>query len=101
MAFIQAKKHSMTKTALASALLLAIPAMSMAAQTTETNTKAGKLAEVEVKADSIEPEFIAKKASSPKQTQALVDTPQTIVVVKKELRRTAKPPRKKKKKILY
>lgn len=85
MAFIQAKKHSMTKTALASALLLAIPAMSMAAQTTETTTKAGKLAEVEVKADSIEPEFIAKKASSPKQTQALVNTPQTIVVVKKEL----------------
>lgn len=85
MAFIQAKKHSMTKTALASALLLAIPAMSMAAQSNETTTKAGKLAEVEVKADSIEPEFIAKKASSPKQTQALVDTPQTIVIVKKEL----------------
>lgn len=82
---IQAKKHTMTKTTLASALLLAIPAMSLATPTSDTATKAGKLAEVEVTADSIEPEFIAKKASSPKQTQPLVDTPQTIVVVKKEL----------------
>ena len=59
--------------------------MSMAAQSNETAEKAGKLAEVEIKASSIEPEFIAKKASSPKQTQPLVNTPQTIVVVKKEL----------------
>jgi catecholate siderophore receptor len=85
MAFIQAKKHPMTKTALASALLLAIPTMSMAAQNNATAEKAGKLAEVEIKASSIEPEFIAKKVSSAKHTQPLVNTPQTIVVVKKEL----------------
>lgn len=85
MAFTQLKKPSMTRTTLASALLLAFPAMSMAAQPQDATTKTGKLAEVEVKADSIEPAFIAKKASSPKQTQALVNTPQTIVVVKKEL----------------
>jgi len=88
MAYHQTKTYPMSKTALASALLLAIPALSVAAQPlsdSAQNTKAGKLAEVEVKADSIEPEFIATKASSPKQTQSLVDTPQTIVVVKKEL----------------
>jgi catecholate siderophore receptor len=85
MAFYPTKKLPMTKTVLASALLLAIPSMAMAAQSNEPQKKPGKLAEVEVKADSIEPEFIAKKASSPKQTQPLVDTPQTIVVVKKEL----------------
>ncbi len=85
MAFIPSKQHPMTKTVLASALLLAMPAMSMAAPATYVKGKAAKLAEVEVQADSIEAEFIAKKASSPKQTQPLVDTPQTIVVVKKEL----------------
>ena len=85
MAFIQAKKHTMHKTTLASALLLALPTLSLAAQTHAMADKPGKLAEVEVKASSIEPEFIAKKASSVKQTQDLVDTPQTIVVVKKEL----------------
>lgn len=87
MAFTQVKKHPMTKNALASALLLAIPTLSLAAQPQQTPSggPTGKLAEVEVKATSIEPEFIAKKASSPKQTQPLVDTPQTIVVVKKEL----------------
>jgi len=40
---------------------------------------------VKVNADATAGEFKADKVSSPKQTQPLVDTPQTIVVVKKEL----------------
>jgi catecholate siderophore receptor len=84
MAYIQAKKHKMgARSAIASALLLALPAMALAE--TDTAANSGQLKEVKVTADAIEAEFIAEKASSPKQTQKLVDTPQTIVVVKKEL----------------
>ncbi len=45
----------------------------------------GKLNTVKVNADAFAADFKADKVSSPKQTQPLVDTPQTIVVVKKEL----------------
>ena len=84
MAYIQAKKHKLgARSAIASALLLALPAMALAE--TDTAKNSGQLKEVKVTADAIEAEFIAEKASSPKQTQKLVDTPQTIVVVKKEL----------------
>ena len=83
MSFIQSKKHpTISRSALASALLLALP---VAAQPATQQHEPGKMAEVKVSADAIEPEFIAEKASSAKQVKPLVDTPQTIVVVKKEL----------------
>jgi len=43
------------------------------------------LSTVKVEADAIESAYKAETVSSPKFTQPLVDTPQTIVVVKKEL----------------
>ncbi len=85
MAYIQAKKHlSVSRTALASALLLAMPAVAIAAEPANKQ-KTGRLQQVKVTADAVAPEFIAEKVSSPKHTQPLVNTPQTIVVVKKEL----------------
>lgn len=84
MAYIQAKKHKMgARSAIASALLLALPAMALADADAAKNS--GQLKEVKVTADAVEAEFIAEKVSSPKHTQPLVNTPQTIVVVKKEL----------------
>lgn len=77
---IVSKKRStlhLTATALSSAVLL----MSAGAVAEET----GKLKKVKVEADTTEPVYKAEKASSPKFTQPLVDTPQTLVVVKKEL----------------
>lgn len=83
MSFIQSKKHpTLSRNALASALLLALP---VAAQTSAPANQPAKMAEVKVTADVIESEFIADKASSAKQVKPLVDTPQTIVVLKKEL----------------
>ncbi|MFC4654229.1 catecholate siderophore receptor Fiu [Rheinheimera marina] len=83
MAFIKAKKHSQVtqfnSTLLASALALAIPAVAQAQQT-QTELDA-----VVVSADEVEAQYKADTVSSTKQTQPLVNTPQTIVVVKKEL----------------
>lgn len=79
---IISKKRSssfrLTATALSSAVLLA-SAGSMAVEDTK------KLDTVKIEADAVEPVYKAEKASSPKFTQPLIDTPQTIVVVKKEL----------------
>lgn len=79
---IVSKKRSsslqLTATALSSAMLL-ISAGAMAAEETK------KLDTVKVEADAVEPVYKAEKASSPKFTQPLVDTPQTLVVIKKEL----------------
>lgn len=84
---IVAKKRSMslplTATALSSAMLLATGAM--AADPAEGTKETKKLNTVKVEADAIAAEYKADKVSSPKFTQPLVDTPQTIVVVKKEL----------------
>lgn len=88
MAYIQAKKHPTgARSAIASAILMALPAVALADNSTTQASaqQSGKLQQVTVTADAIEAEFIAEKASSPKQTQKLVDTPQTIVVLKKEL----------------
>ncbi len=85
MAYIQAKKHlAASRTALASALLLAMPTVALAAEPADPQ-KTGRLQQVKVTADAVEPEFVAEKVSSPKHTQPLVNTPQTIVVLKKEL----------------
>jgi catecholate siderophore receptor len=84
---IVAKKRStglqLTATALSSAILLASVSTMAADAAKPVETK--KLNTVKVDADAIEPSYKADKVSSPKFTQPLVDTPQTIVVVKKEL----------------
>jgi catecholate siderophore receptor len=69
----------LTATALSSAILLT----SVGVAAAEEETK--KLETVKVEASAVEPVYKAEKASSPKFTQPLVDTPQTLVVVKKEL----------------
>lgn len=86
MAYITSKKHSdagrLKTSALASALMLAMPAgMALAAEQADGPV----LPAVKVEADGIAPTYKADKASSPKLTQPLVDTPQTITVVRKEL----------------
>lgn len=91
-----AKQHRALKqlqvSALSSMMLLAT-AHVMAAEDAKKDDKKdhkktearSKLNTVKVNADAIAADFKADKVSSPKQTQPLVDTPQTIVVVKKEL----------------
>ncbi|MFZ6657577.1 catecholate siderophore receptor Fiu [Undibacterium sp. TJN19] len=79
MAHIKSRKHmhacfNLTATAAAAAILLP-----MAAQAAEPS-----LPEVKVTAKT-ENEFKADKAASPKYTQPLVDTTQTITVIKREL----------------
>ncbi|HTF94816.1 MAG TPA: catecholate siderophore receptor Fiu [Cellvibrio sp.] len=82
---IVSKKRSsslqFTATALSSAMLLA----SAGAMAADEVKDAKKLDTVKVETDAVEATYKADKASSPKFTQPLVDTPQTIVVVKKEL----------------
>jgi catecholate siderophore receptor len=87
---IRTRKHAATaspflSTSLAAMAALAVP-MAAHAQSAD---KAGatteeSVPEVAIKAKAIVP-FKADKVSSPKQTQALVDTPQTITVITKEL----------------
>ncbi len=77
----RATSVQLTATALSSAILLASASTMAAEEAKETKT----LNTVKVEADAIESAYKAEKASSPKFTQPLVDTPQTIVVVKKEL----------------
>lgn len=89
MAYIISKKHGDTTllktTALASALMLAVPAM--AAEVAADKKSDATLPTVNVKASATTdaPAYKADKASSPKLTQPLLDTPQTITVIKKEL----------------
>jgi catecholate siderophore receptor len=71
----------LTATALSSAMLLA----SVGAMAAEEAKETKALNTVKVEADAIESVYKAEKVSSPKFTQPLVDTPQTIVIVKKEL----------------
>jgi catecholate siderophore receptor len=82
---IVSKKHTtglqLSATALSSVLMLASVG-SIAADEPKNHRQ---LNTVTVKADAIDNAFKAEKVSSPKFTQPLVDTPQTIVVVKKEL----------------
>ena len=77
----RATSMQLTATALSSAILLASAGAAAAEEAKETKT----LNTVKVEADAIESAYKADKVSSPKFTQPLVDTPQTIVVVKKEL----------------
>ncbi|MEB0031048.1 catecholate siderophore receptor Fiu [Undibacterium sp. RTI2.1] len=80
MSHIKSRKHArpqfnQTLTAAAIAAVM-LPALAQAADTT--------LPEVKVTSKQ-ENDFKADKASSPKYTQPLVDTPQTITVIKREL----------------
>ena len=81
MAYIKSRKHAVARavpplTAAATLMALSLPGM---AQTTDPAT----LPPVQVQ-DSAE-SFKAEAVSSPKFTQPLVDTPQTITVIKKEV----------------
>ena len=89
MAHITSRKHpsaralpsrlSQTTAALA---LMAAPAAVMAQQASADNAET--LPAVKVKA-AVQNDYKADKSSSPKFTQPLVDTPQTITVIKKEI----------------
>jgi catecholate siderophore receptor len=84
MAYIKSRKHAVGRapspqlTGAAAATLIAI-SMPVAAQTSTANTL--REVKIEATADSYKPEA----SSSPKFTQPLVDTPQTITVIKKEV----------------
>ncbi|WP_326539246.1 catecholate siderophore receptor Fiu [Pseudorhodoferax sp.] len=83
MSYITSRKHPRAGSA-AAATLVAI-ALPVAAQTTQAPT-AGTLREVKVQSTT-ETEYKPERVSSPKFTQPLVDTPQTITVIKKEVLR--------------
>ncbi len=82
---IVAKKHvkalQLGATALSSAIFLAAAPGALAQEAPKTTKK---LNTVKVEAKALD-SYKAEQVSSPKFTQPLVDTPQTIVVVKKEL----------------
>lgn len=85
MAHIESRKHTaaqqprLNQTAALTLLALALPGVA-GAQQTQTTT----LPEVKVTATGDE-SYKAETVSSPKFTQPLVDTPQTITVIKKEI----------------
>lgn len=96
MAYIQARKHAhpprRTASAAAAFAALAIPAavhaQQAAAPADAASAPASTLVLPEIKAKStVETPYKAEAMSSPKFTQPLVDTPQTITVIKKELLR--------------
>lgn len=96
MAYIQARKHAhpprRTASAAAAFAALAIPAAVHAQQAAAPAAPASAPASAqvlpEIKAKStVETPYKAEAMSSPKFTQPLVDTPQTITVIKKELLR--------------
>lgn len=80
MSYIISRKHPRAGSA-ACATLVAIAALPVAAQTAGT---AGTLREVRVESTA-EVEYKPERASSPKYTQPLLDTPQTITVIRKEV----------------
>lgn len=81
---IVAKKHSKANQLAATALSSAVLLVSAASLAAEAPKDAKKLDTVKVDADAIN-SYKAEAVSSPKFTQPLVDTPQTVIVVKKEL----------------
>jgi len=88
MAHIISRKHAVRPlpsrlTHTTAALALMAPALALAQQAASPET-APALAPVKVKATT-ENNYKADTSSSPKFTQPLVDTPQTITVIKKEL----------------
>ncbi len=96
MAYIQARKHahplSRTQTAAAAVAALTLPVAAQAQQAptpaaaASAPARSAVLPEVKVKSAAEVP-YKAETMSSPKFTQPLIDTPQTITVIKKELLR--------------
>jgi catecholate siderophore receptor len=94
MAYIRSRKHaphSLTSGAAAALALMTLPAAvqaqpapAPAAPPAPASASSTTLPEVKVKAGT-ENEYKADRVSSPKFTQPLVDTPQTISVIKKEI----------------
>lgn len=89
MAHIKSRKHPAARRLNCSAAValafIALPGAIHAQQTGETNTKrVENLPQITVKGGSSE-NYKADTVASPKFTQPLVDTPQTISVIKKEL----------------
>src|SRR5690606_15160056 len=80
---IVSKKSSasrcLTATALSSAMLLATSGIAVADEAVDSAPK--KLNTVKIRANAIEPAYRAERVSSPKFTQPLRDTPQTIQVI--------------------
>lgn len=78
-------KFRLTPLAAAALVVYAVPAFSQeASETPATNERAVALPSVKVQ-DSAETTYKAETVSSPKFTEPLVNTPQTITVIKKEL----------------
>lgn len=78
-------KFRLTPLAAAALVVYAVPTFAQdASETPATNERAVALPSVKVQ-DSAEQTYKAEKVSSPKFTEPLVNTPQTITVIKKEL----------------
>ncbi len=85
MAYIRSRKHSLTFQPKLRPSLIALAALSMpfGSHAQQTGTEQ-TLPEVKVQATADVP-YKAERVSSPKLTQSLLDTPQTISVIKKEI----------------
>jgi len=81
MSHIRNRKHSSNRFLAAAMIAAVVPALPVAAMAQQKADK--KLEGVTVSAD--EDTYKADVVSSPKQTQALIDTPQTVSVIKKEV----------------
>ncbi|KAB8041252.1 catecholate siderophore receptor Fiu [Janthinobacterium aquaticum] len=81
---IKSRKHAPSRFNQHVGAALAVMLLPVAAQAAGQNASQQTLNEVKV-IGTQENDFKADKASSPKYTEALVNTPQTIVVIKKEL----------------
>ncbi|WP_317203197.1 catecholate siderophore receptor Fiu [Janthinobacterium sp.] len=84
MAPIKSRKHAQSRFNHNMSTALALMLLPVAAQAVDNAAAPQTLQEVKVTA-SQEKEFKADKAASPKYTEALVNTPQSITVIKKEL----------------
>lgn len=86
MAHIRSRKHAKTISPLLSQSLVALAALAtpLAGQAQQKGAAEQSLPEVKVRSSADAP-FKADTVSSPKLTQPLVDTPQTISVIKKEV----------------
>lgn len=80
---IQSRKHSAAAQPLLTQSLIAMAAIGMPAAA-QAQSSEKTMAEVQVQASADAP-YKAEKSSSPKLTQPLVDTPQTVSVIKKEV----------------
>lgn len=87
MAHIKSRKHPIARrlncSAAVAAAVIALPAYAQQADADQAAKSSGTLPQITVQGAA--ETYKADKASSPKFTQPLVDTPQTISIIKKEL----------------